>query len=411
MSIILFTIIFINFKSAIIITLNILIIYFLIIKIFKSKLRINSKVVAENTKLAIKTLQEGLGGIREITLDSTQQIYCEIFKKADKKFRESQASNAFIGQSPRIIVETVAILAIVSLSFILSLGDSGLIDSLPILGALALAAQKLLPAVQQAYSSWSVIEGNRNSLEIVVGILENGSQRQHLDAQKINFVRELTLSNVFFEYRNANMKILNGINLTINRGDRVGLIGTTGAGKTTLVDIIMGLLIPTNGSLLVDQIAITGGNRAAWQKKIAHVPQQIYLADGTIEENIAFGVPSQLIDIELVAYASKIACIDEVINAWPEKYRTIVGERGARISGGQRQRIGIARAIYRRAELIVLDEATSALDNQTEAKVMSSINNLGESVTIILISHRISPLTICNKLYRMNDGKLSLSAV
>ena len=210
-----------------------------------------------------------------------------------------------------------------------------------------------------------------------------------------------------FGYGSSPPWVLNNLNLIIKKGSRVGIIGTTGCGKSTLLDILMGLLSPTKGALLVDNFPITNQNHRAWQRHIAHVPQSIYLADTTIAENIAFGVPKEEIDMNFVKMAATQAQLDWVIMGWEQQYDTMVGERGVRLSGGQRQRIGIARALYKRADVIIFDEATSALDIGTEDAVMNAISLLSKDLTIVIVAHRESTLEKCDLVYRMNEGKIS----
>ena len=199
--------------------------------------------------------------------------------------------------------------------------------------------------------------------------------------------------------------MIQNLNLAIPKGSRVGFIGETGVGKSTLVDIIMGLLPPSEGEIIIDNEPITDKNRRAWQANIAHVPQNIYLSDASIEENIAFGIPSQQVNHQQVEKSAEQARIAELIQEWPEGYKTRVGERGARLSGGQRQRIGIARALYKRADVLIFDEATSSLDNKTEHAVMSTVEGLDESLTILIIAHRLSSLKGCDTIIRLNKNK------
>ena len=222
-----------------------------------------------------------------------------------------------------------------------------------------------------------------------------------------DFEKNIRLKDVSFGYDENSLPTINKINLDIKKGDRIGVIGKTGSGKSTLFDILMGLLDPTHGTLEVDENVITSSNRRAWQSRIAHVPQNIYLSDSTLEENIAFGIPVEEIDSSLVRHAAISANIDSVVNEWPLKYKTILGERGIRLSGGQRQRIGIARALYKQADVLFLDEATSSLDTATESSIMKAIEKLGNDITLIIIAHRISTLKNCSRILELtNEGKI-----
>jgi ATP-binding cassette subfamily B protein len=226
---------------------------------------------------------------------------------------------------------------------------------------------------------------------------------QQSPSKPISFNQDIRLKNIDFHYNDQVPYILKKIDLTIAKGDRIGFIGKTGSGKSTLVDIIMGLLLPTKGEIYIDNQQITDKNRRSWQAHIAHVSQNIYLADASIEENIAFAVLPENIDHQRVRQAAKQAQISELIEQWPDKYQTFVGERGIRLSGGQRQRIGIARALYKRTDVLIFDEATSALDNETEQAVMEAIDGLDKELTILIIAHRLNTLKGCDKIVEIVD--------
>ena len=381
-------------------------IYVFINRIARNRLNLNSHKIARETTLVIKSLQEGLGGIRDVLIDGSQDIYCQIYRQADQSLRRAQGGNLFISLSPRYGIETLGMILIAIFAFYLTQQDSGVSKAIPILGALALGAQRLLPTLQQAYGSWSIIQGGQASLKDVLNLLDQPTPNfgNLLAADKVQFTHELKLKNIVFSYDPNTPVILNGINLTIAKGDRIGFIGSTGTGKSTILDIIMGLLQPTKGSLEVDNKTITPENLRSWQLHIAHVPQFIFLADGSIEENISLGVPKDRIDFNRIRYAAIQAQLAESIESWPDKYQTLVGERGVRLSGGQRQRIGIARALYKQADLIIFDEATSSLDNETEGAVMKSIENLSKDLTIIIVAHRLTTLKNCNKIIELDEG-------
>jgi ATP-binding cassette subfamily B protein len=284
----------------------------------------------------------------------------------------------------------------------------GISRTIPVLGAFALGAQRLLPLMQQAYGSWSSIKGGQFALQDTLALLDQPlpEYANQLLPKPIQFKQSILLKNVEFTYGSRSPVVLNGVNLTINKGARVGFIGITGSGKTTLLDMIMGLLQPTQGCIEIDGVTLYPGNQRAWQAHIAHVPQSIFLADCSIEENIAFGIPADQIDILRVRQAAQQAQISVTIEALPDQYATVVGERGVRLSGGQRQRIGIARALYRQADVIIFDEATSALDTETENAVMQSIEALSKELTVLIIAHRLSTLSVCTQIVELGEGRV-----
>ena len=376
----------------------------------KQKLKVNSLNISLESNSLIKILQEALGGIRDIIIDGNQELYRNIFQRADLIFRKSLGSNLFISSSPRYIMETFGVILIVLLAYVLSTqGEKSFADGIPVLGALALGAQRLLPVMQIFYNSWGNLKGTHFILEEVLVFLNiNDSKTMNVINNNCTFEKNIRLKDVSFGYDDKNsLPAINKINIDIKKGDRIGVIGKTGSGKSTLIDIMMGLLDPTHGTLEVDENVITSSNRRAWQSRIAHVPQNIYLSDSTLEENIAFGIPVEEIDSSLVRRAAISANIDSVVNEWPLKYKTILGERGIRLSGGQRQRIGIARALYKQADVLFLDEATSSVDSTTESSIMKAIEKLGNDVTLIIIAHRITTLKNCSRILELtNEGKI-----
>jgi ATP-binding cassette subfamily B protein len=380
--------------------------YGLIIKLTQSRLLVNSVKIARNSTQVIKSLQEGLGGIRDILIDGNQNVYCNIYRDADLPLRRAQGNNLFINQSPRYGIETLGMIAIACLAYMLCRRVGGINEVMPFLGFLALGAQRLLPVLQQTYSSWVSVRSHQISLQDILGLLEQPLPHYANDSSspRILFKNNITLRQLSFRYGSNASWVLKDINITINKGDRVGFIGKTGSGKSTLLDIVMGLLEPSCGVMEIDGAIINSENRRSWQSHIAHVPQVIYLADSSIEENIAFGVPKSQIDSEKVKYVAKQAEIASMIEGWNDQYKTIVGERGIRLSGGQRQRIGIARALYKNADVIIFDEATSALDNETEQSVMHSIDALSSELTVLIIAHRISTLKGCDRIIELDNG-------
>lgn len=382
-----------------------LFIYLLIIRFTRNRANTNSYRIARNSSGVIKALQEGLGGIRDVLLDGSQAAYCKIYRDADVPLRKAQGSNVFISSSPRTSVEALSMVLIAGLAYAMSKDAAGFGKAIPVLGALALGAQRMLPAMQQAYAGWTSLRGDHVSLKDAVELLNQPlpDYAHQVPPAPIPFKQHITLRDVGFRYAHQSPWVFRNLHLTVPKGGRIGFIGTTGTGKSTLLDIVMSLLPPTEGALEVDGQPITPANQRAWQAHIAHVPQAIFLADSSIAENIAFGVPKDQIDLTRVQLAAQQAQVSEAIESWPEQYNTFVGERGIRLSGGQRQRIGIARALYKQADVIIFDEATSALDNDTEEAVMQAIDSLSESLTILIIAHRHTTLKKCTEIVELGD--------
>jgi len=398
--------IFIDAKVAIIAFIGFGVLYAIVITFTKVQLTHNSQVIANNSNQMVKSLQEGLGGIRDVLIDGSQEFYCTLYRNADLPKRRAEANNLFIAGSPKFIMESIGMSLIAILAYFMSQQQNGIVTAIPILGALALGAQRLLPALQQAYISYSSIQGSKTSIDDVLDLLNQPLpiHANQIQSIKIPFKKEIVLNNISFRYSSNTPWVLKNINLQITKGMRVGFIGATGSGKSTLLDIIMGLVQPTKGGVVVDNNAITLTNRQVWQKHIAHVPQSIYLSDSTIEENIAFGIPKGEINKKRVEKSIKQAKIDELIGESMGGYQTIVGEHGIRLSGGQRQRIGIARALYKQTDILVLDEATSALDNDTEYEVMKELSGLKKDLTVLIVAHRLSTLKGCDKIIKLHNN-------
>jgi len=383
-------------------------IYVGVIFLVKRRLYRDSQLIARETTQIMKALQEGLGGIRDVLIDGSQEQYCQTYRNADLPLRRAQGDNTFISLSPRIVVEAMGMVLIVLLALWLNQQPGGLSTAIPILGVLAIGAQRLLPVLQQAYGAWVSLQGEVASVNDAIDLLDQPLPKwmQEPLPPPLPYQSGVQLHNVSYRYSEAMPWVLENVNLSIRRGEKIGFIGTTGSGKSTLLDLLMGLLTPTRGHLSIDGEAIGIHNVRAWQACIAHVPQAIFLTDASVEENIAFGVPKAEIDTERVREAARRAQIDAVIEALPTGYLSPVGERGVRLSGGQRQRIGIARALYKRARVIVLDEATSALDSETEEAVMSAIAQLGPDVTVLMIAHRLTTLSTCDRIIELAGGAI-----
>ena len=374
----------------------------------RRQLRRNSQRIAHEQTQVLKALQEGMGGIRDVLLDGTQPVYCDIYLRADYPLRWAANNNVFIGGSPRFAMEALGMTLIAALAYSLSQKEGGLGTALPVLGALALGAQRLLPALQLAFSAWSGISGNRASLVDAIEMLEQPLPADVLlpAPAPLPLHQEIEFKHVRFRYSADGPWVLDGLDLFIPKGARVGFVGGTGSGKSTTLDLMMGLLSPTEGQIRVDGVPVEGRRLRAWQRNIAHVPQSIYLADASLAENIAFGIPPAEIDFDRVQQAAHQAQISDFIESRPDGYAAYVGERGVRLSGGQRQRIGIARALYKQASVLVFDEATSALDNATEQAVVDAIEGLNRELTMLFIAHRITTVRRCDTIVELAHGRV-----
>jgi ATP-binding cassette subfamily B protein len=399
------TLLFVDHYVALLAFSGFCLIYGVIIGATRKNLRKNGQLVAAELSRALKALQEGLGGIRDVLIDGTQKTYCDVYHNADLRMRNAQANTNFIGQCPRYLIEATGTALIAVIAYTLARREGGVGAALPILGALALGAQRMLPVIQQAYASWTSVQGSQGYLRDTLALLDQPlpDYAELPPSPPLSFEREIALKQLRFRYSNDAPLVLKDINLAFAKGARVGFIGETGCGKSTLLDIVMGLIEPSAGRLEVDGVSVTPSNNRAWQALLAHVPQAIFLADCSVAENIAFGLPKCQIDLARVRSAAQQAQIAEVIEGWPSQYETVVGERGVKLSGGQRQRIGIARALYKQAKVIVFDEATSALDAATEAAVMTSIERLGRDLTLLIVAHRLSTLAVCDTIVELGE--------
>ncbi len=382
--------------------------YGMIALLTRRRLRNNSQCIAQQQTKVVNVLQEGLGAIRDILLDGTQNIYSESYKKYTQQLLRATGENQYITLAPRFIMEALGMVLIGAFAYVLGNQQGGIGPALPILGALALAAQRLLPLLQQLYGNWSFVTGSQAVLIDVLNLLDQPLPEDALLPlpAPLHFQCSISFENVCFRYVHSGPWVLRGINLTISKGSRIGFVGSTGSGKSTALDLLMALLVPTQGRILVDGAPVSGKHQRAWQRTIAHVPQSIYLADVTIAENIAFGIPPDKIDMDRVRQAANQAQVSEFIEGHQEGYGAIVGERGVRISGGQRQRIGIARALYKEASVLIFDEATSALDTVTEREVMQAIESLNRELTILTIAHRLTTLKHCDSIVQLELGQI-----
>tara|TARA_B100000780_G_C21124675_1_gene455956 strand:- start:571 stop:2361 length:1791 start_codon:yes stop_codon:yes gene_type:complete len=362
----------------------------------------------KSNQLRFMSLSEAFGATKEIKVGGLEKVYIKRFSDSAQIFARTTASSQVLGQLPRFALEAVAFGGIILMILYLMLQKGSFNNALPIISLYVFAGYRLMPALQQIYASFTQLTFVGPSLEALSKDIKNLKPfNSNQDQGVLSLNKEITLKNIHYNYPNTSRTALKNINLIIHAKTTIGLVGSTGSGKTTTLDIILGLLEAQKGVLEVDGQVITKKNTRAWQRSIGYVPQHIYLADDTVAANIAFGKEPKDINQEAVEKASKIANLNEfVINELPNQYQTTIGERGVRLSGGQRQRIGIARALYHDPQVLILDEATSALDNLTEKAVMDAVNNLSKNKTIILIAHRLSTVKKCDKIFLLEKGEI-----
>lgn len=389
--------------------------YVIIYRLVKNRLLINGERLSETSTLRFRLMNEGFGGIKDILLLNRTQDFIDQFNESGKTQARAQAVNSTLSQTPRYFMELIAFGAMIGLVLVLlKMHDGVLSQVLPVLAVYALAGFKLLPALQQIYGSVTTIKGNASAFEAIKPDLiasQNQTHPQPKQAQETSKLNThdytaICLQGISFTYPNASKPALDDINLTIPLNTTVGFVGESGSGKSTAIDLILGLIKPGQGELKLDNTPITEENKQAWQANIGFVPQSIFLSEGSIAENIAFGIKKSEINLEQVKRAVKLAHLEALVNRLPDGLNTKVGERGVKLSGGQRQRIGIARALYNDASILVFDEATSALDGITEKIIMDAIHELSGQRTIILIAHRLKTVKPCSHIFLMENGKL-----
>ena len=395
-------------KLAIIVGLSLSGLYGLIYKLAFKYVDQIGKERLKNNQMRFTAISEAFGAVKEVKVGRLEEVYIKRFSDPAKIYARNLAAVKVISQLPRYALEAIAFGGILLVILYLMAKTGSFSNALPIISLYAFAGYRLMPALQQVYNSITSITfvtPSVNKLYDDIKNLKPFNTNQNQSAMPLE--NQITLKNIYYNYPNSSKIILKNINLSISAKTTVGLVGTTGSGKTTTVDIILSLLKPQKGTLEIDDQVITNQNSKAWLRSVGYVPQHIYLSDDTVAANIAFGVEAENIDQEVIEKVSKIANLHEfVTNELPKKYQTTIGERGVRLSGGQRQRIGIARALYHNPKVLILDEATSALDNLTEKAVMDAIDNLSKKITIILIAHRLSTVKKCNKIYLLEKGEL-----
>jgi ATP-binding cassette subfamily B protein len=384
--------------------------YILVFHFTRGELRADGVRYTNFYQSSLQVAQEGLGGIRDVLLDSNQSYFLEAYRQRNQIYRLAIAAINIKAQVPRYLIEGFSVILIVGLSLSLALSGQGIERQLPLLGTLALGAYRLLQPLQQCFSALSSLQANQASLVRLQPFMAAPESAMASSGPALTVAGPPTplvqLKALSFRYSTEGPWVLREMDLAVQPGERLAFVGSSGSGKSTISDLILGLLAPSQGKVWVHGQDLYGspGLVAAWQRLVAHVPQQIYLSDANFAANIAFGVPTEKIDQQRVRLAAEQACIAELIESSPEGYATVVGERGVRLSGGQRQRIGIARALYKQAQLLVLDEATSALDNRTEAEVMAAIEGLNRQITVVMIAHRLSTVERCDRIVLLDQG-------
>lgn len=381
----------------------------------RKRLDLNSRTIAEKEFKRILLVQESMGGIRDIILRGVQPFYLGRYRDTEQSLRRSKAVNNFIAIMPRTLIEAIGITVIALAAYVISAQPGGVVGALPVLGALALGAQRLMPQAQIMYTGWALLVGNQAVLREVADAFApydktaaDEAAAAALLATPIAFERDVKLDSVRFKYETRPKPALDGVTLSIVKGERLGIVGKTGSGKSTLVDILMGLVSPGEGDLSVDGRVLADADLVNWRRRIAHVPQSIYFNDASVASNIAFGIHEDEIDMDRVREAARRAKIAEFLEGLDHGYQTVVGERGVQLSGGQRQRIAIARAFYfDDTDIFVFDEATSALDTQTERDVISALDDIADDVTVIMIAHRVITLERCDRIVHMANGHIT----
>ena len=400
----------VDLKSTIIIVASIGLIYGLLLFFTKKKMhklgteRFNLN--AENARI----LSETFWGIKEVKITNSEGVFIDAYNKPSRAYAINQAVIEVMSTAPKFILETVAFTCIMIIILITIASSGSFMDIAGKISMFAYAGYRMIPGVQGFFRAITRLRYTAKTVDNIASefaLFNESNFKKYYIKDALKFKDELQIRDLVFKYPNTEKPVLQGLNLNIKENQLVGFVGKTGSGKTTLIDIILGLLSPTSGDMLIDKEIITENNVRKWQKNIGYVPQNIYLSDDTIKRNIAFGIPHDEVDDEKVINAAKMAQIHEFIETeLNQKYDTKIGERGIRLSGGQRQRIGIARALYRNPSLLIMDEATSALDNHTEKAVMAAIDNLQGSRTIILIAHRLSTLEKCDNIFLMEHGRI-----
>ncbi len=401
---------YINFKITILIITIICIVYYFIILIIKPIINKEGKNTSLYLDEQMKILQESFGGIREILLNNTLEYQIDKYNKAERNLRNSQSRSGVISNAPRFIIEPAGMILLAFVSYFLYTNTNNFTNTFSLIVVIALSLQRLLPVTHQLYSNWSIIANSKSSLIDIIDLLDlKINYINILKSEKFQFNSFIKLEKISFKYETRNEYIIKDLDFTIFKGKTIGIIGESGEGKSTLIDIISGLLFPNQGNIFIDDQKIDNFQKyAKWRNTISVVSQRIFLTDSTLKENIAFGTHIDEIDDQKLFQAIKMANLENTINKLPNGINTLMGERGVQLSGGQLQRIGIARAFYNSASVLILDEYTSSLDSKTEEEIINSISEIKEQFTIIIVSHKKSNLRICDSIYKLSNSKLYL---
>lgn len=386
--------------------------YVIIYKVIRKRIMLYGQHVSTTSTDRFRLMNEGFGGIKDVLLYDRSHEFVDQFQKSGKLLAHAQGVNTALSQAPRYLMELLAFGAMISLVLVLlTTRDGNLSQVLPVLAVYALAGFKLLPALQQIYGSVTTIRGNTAAFDaiktdLLASLTLQNSKSSCASNIDLANAKNIRLSNVSFNYPNKQTAALSNLTIDIPVNATVGFVGESGSGKSTTIDLLLGLIKPDKGQLLIDKAIINSDNISAWQQHIGFVPQSIFLSEGSIAENIAFGLSAEDISLEKVKKAVKLAHLDALVDSLPLGLDTKVGERGVQLSGGQRQRIGIARALYNDADILVFDEATSALDGITEKVIMDAIQELSGKKTIIMIAHRLKTVEKCDVIYLMEQGEV-----
>ena len=405
---------FINFYASFLAAILLTFAYLILGSATKKILKSNSNDIANSTKEKVSIIREGFQSIKDITLDYSQNKYLKKYITFDIPMRRNLAQSIFLATSPRYIMELLGIIFIAGLAWFLTINADESANSIPVLGTIALGAQRLLPSLQQIYQSWSEIRNYNADMKNLLDLLAIPDNKFNINLENYenfsssdSFKKYIKFENVSFSYGNELPMVLDNLNFTIFKGEKIGIIGTTGSGKSTLIDLILTLLSPTKGRIYLDDKEISTPKQILkWRKSIAHVPQTIFLHDDTIANNISMKIDENIVNYDKIKKAADAAQLTRICNNFDNKFDTLVGENGVNLSGGQKQRIGIARALYKNSQVLVLDEATSALDFSTENLVMKSISKLNRKITIILVTHRLDSIKFCDRVFQIEKGKL-----